>query len=91
MYYKPNFLVKILAIFYLFKAVSNIYSKSIFPLITDIIQVSPKVELTNIKCTSMDPEYCYLKSVNRTYKYLSLKLNVYKVPVAEFQVSILIK
>ncbi|KAH8384226.1 hypothetical protein KR200_003627, partial [Drosophila serrata] len=45
-----------------------------------------KMEFTNIKCTSLDTEfddfeYCLLKSVNRTYKYMSLKVNLYKTPI----------
>ncbi|EDW39227.1 GL13981, partial [Drosophila persimilis] len=48
--------------------------------------IASKVEFTNIKCTSLDKEfddfeYCYLKSVNRTYKYMSLKVNLYKIPI----------
>ncbi|XP_020811060.1 uncharacterized protein LOC110186287 [Drosophila serrata] len=47
-------------------------------LINNIIS---KVEFTNIKCNSLDTdfanfEYCFLKSVNRHYKYLSLKVNI---------------
>ncbi|KPU72870.1 uncharacterized protein Dana_GF28102 [Drosophila ananassae] len=50
------------------------------------------VEFTNIKCTSPDLEhvsfdYCYLKSVNRTYKYLSLKGIMYKKPVSNVKVT----
>lgn len=29
----------------------------------------------------MEYEYCYLKAVNRTYKYLSLKAVLHKLPV----------
>ncbi|KAH8301702.1 hypothetical protein KR059_009254, partial [Drosophila kikkawai] len=52
-----------------------------------------KVEFTNINCTSWDPEfsnfeYCYLKSVNRSYKYMSLKVNLYKVPINVIKVNI---
>nr|XP_017016824.1 uncharacterized protein LOC108070739 [Drosophila kikkawai] len=55
--------------------------------------VSSKVEFTNINCTSWDPEfsdfeYCYLKSVNRSYKYMSLKVNLYKVPINVIKVNI---
>nr|XP_017037356.1 uncharacterized protein LOC108085309 [Drosophila kikkawai] len=46
-----------------------------------VIKVSCKIEFTNIECKSTDKnfadfEYCYLKSVNRSYKYLTLKLNM---------------
>nr|XP_044249910.1 uncharacterized protein LOC108062223 [Drosophila takahashii] len=45
-----------------------------------------KFEFTNVKCNSLDKqfddfEYCYLKSVNRTYKYVSIKVNLFKTPV----------
>ncbi|EDX08622.1 uncharacterized protein LOC6736137 [Drosophila simulans] len=43
-------------------------------------------EFNNVVCLVrdrmfMDFEYCYLKSVNRTYKYLSLKTKVFHLPV----------
>ncbi|KPU72868.1 uncharacterized protein Dana_GF27739 [Drosophila ananassae] len=46
---------------------------------------SCKFEFTNVKCTSLeknfcDFEYCYLKSVNRSYKFISLKVNLFKTP-----------
>ncbi|XP_034655010.1 uncharacterized protein LOC117892705 [Drosophila subobscura] len=49
-------------------------------------KVAAKVEFTNFVCTSFDQafadfEYCYLKSVNRTYKYFSVKCNLYQTPV----------
>nr|XP_043068147.1 uncharacterized protein LOC108128215 [Drosophila bipectinata] len=52
------------------------------------IKISSKYEFTNIKCTSLDEtfvgfEYCYLKSVNRSYKYLSVKANLLKTPVTK--------
>ncbi|XP_032583371.1 uncharacterized protein LOC116803586 [Drosophila sechellia] len=45
-----------------------------------------KLKFTNIKCVTFDPEfavfdYCFLKSVNRTYKYYSLKVKLLKTPV----------
>ncbi|EDW38986.1 GL13843 [Drosophila persimilis] len=48
----------------------------------------------NINCTSLDKEfcnfeYCYLKSVNRTYKYMSLKVNLYKIPIRQVNFSLL--
>ncbi|KAH8254434.1 hypothetical protein KR032_010110, partial [Drosophila birchii] len=51
-----------------------------------------KVEFTNINCNSLDTkfsdfEYCYLKSVNRSYKYMSLKVNLYKVPISKIKVT----
>uniref|UniRef100_A0A6P4FRR4 Uncharacterized protein LOC108053934 n=1 Tax=Drosophila rhopaloa TaxID=1041015 RepID=A0A6P4FRR4_DRORH len=56
------------------------------------LQISSKFEFTNIKCTSLDPdfsnfEYCRLKSVNRTYKYITLKVNLYKIPITKVRVN----
>ncbi|KAH8254634.1 hypothetical protein KR032_011335, partial [Drosophila birchii] len=55
---------------------------------------SSKVEFTNIKCITLDPdfdefEYCFLKSVNRTYKYLSLKVNLHKTPITKINLALL--
>ncbi|XP_022229040.1 uncharacterized protein LOC111078582 [Drosophila obscura] len=55
-------------------------------------EITSKVEFTNIKCTSLDKEfddfeYCYLKSVNRSYKYVSVKVNLFKVPVTRVKVN----
>ncbi|XP_037731317.1 uncharacterized protein LOC119562016 [Drosophila subpulchrella] len=57
-----------------------------------IKQISSTVELTNVICTSLDPEfanfeYCYLKSINRTYKYVSLKVNLLKKPITKIKVN----
>ncbi|XP_043068538.1 uncharacterized protein [Drosophila bipectinata] len=54
--------------------------------------VKPAVEFRNIICTSLDKtfsdfEYCFLKSINRTYKYFSLKVNLFKVPVTKVKVN----
>ncbi|KAH8267817.1 hypothetical protein KR026_007596, partial [Drosophila bipectinata] len=54
--------------------------------------ISGKFEFTNIKCNSVDKsfddfEYCYLKSVNRSYKYLSLKVNLFKTPITKIKVT----
>jgi len=53
-------------------------------------------EMTNIICTSLDEsyasfEYCYLKSVNRTHKYASLRAKLHKGPVYKIKVRIIIK
>ncbi|XP_017030690.1 uncharacterized protein, partial [Drosophila kikkawai] len=58
-----------------------------------IYQVSPKVEFTNIKCTSLDLsfssfDYCHIKAVNRSFKYLSLKVKLHKVPITKIKVNI---
>ncbi|EDV30458.2 uncharacterized protein Dana_GF23304 [Drosophila ananassae] len=54
------------------------------------------VEFKNIKCDSLDSEfdafeYCLLKSVNRSYKYLSLKVKLYKVPITKVNFALLKK
>ncbi|KAH8332719.1 hypothetical protein KR074_009534, partial [Drosophila pseudoananassae] len=51
-----------------------------------------KYEFTNVKCKTLDEkfsgfDYCYLKSVNRTYKYLSIKVNLFKIPVTKMKVN----
>ncbi|KAH8293955.1 hypothetical protein KR054_007016, partial [Drosophila jambulina] len=64
-----------------------------------VIYFSPKAdsrfEFTNINCTSYekgiaDFEYCYLKSINRSYKYLSVKLKLYEVPLANMKVNFIL-
>ncbi|XP_016951390.1 uncharacterized protein LOC108025419 [Drosophila biarmipes] len=57
-----------------------------------IKEITPMVEFTNVKCTSWDKkfadfEYCHLKSVNRSFKYLSLKVNLHKVPITKIKVN----
>ncbi|KAH8384245.1 hypothetical protein KR200_009225, partial [Drosophila serrata] len=59
-------------------------------------QIATKVEFTNIKCTSLDPkflefQYCYLKSINRSYKYISLKTKLANFPVPKPRVSMLLQ
>ncbi|KAH8266605.1 hypothetical protein KR018_002935 [Drosophila ironensis] len=56
-------------------------------------KVTSKVTFTNLKCTSTDEsfssfEYCYLKAVNRSYKYISLKVNLHKIPVYKIKSNI---
>ncbi|XP_043645274.1 uncharacterized protein LOC122614708 [Drosophila teissieri] len=50
------------------------------------------VEFTNFECESLDRsfcniEYCHIKSVNRTYKYISIKVNLLKTPVTSVKVN----
>ncbi|KAH8410908.1 hypothetical protein KR222_008224, partial [Zaprionus bogoriensis] len=56
-------------------------------------KVSCRFEFTNLKCTSFHKvhsefEYCFLKSINRTYKYASLKLLLHQVPVEDCLIHI---
>nr|XP_044248952.1 uncharacterized protein LOC108058476 [Drosophila takahashii] len=57
-----------------------------------VSQVHSLVEFTNIKCETIDKnfcdfEYCYLKSINRSYKYYSLKVNLFKLPIINAQIN----
>ncbi|KAH8383642.1 hypothetical protein KR009_009779, partial [Drosophila setifemur] len=54
--------------------------------------ISSKVEFTNVKCTSLDTtfceyEYCFIKPINRSYKYVSFKVNMFKVPVTKIKIN----
>nr|XP_017013372.2 uncharacterized protein LOC108068370 [Drosophila takahashii] len=65
---------------------------SLFLLFLVIHKTFSGFELTNIKCTSLDEsfarfDYCYLKSMNRTYKYGSLKVKLLKVPIHKIKVN----
>ncbi|XP_022215808.2 uncharacterized protein LOC111069903, partial [Drosophila obscura] len=55
-------------------------------------KITCKWEFTNLKCTSLDKdftqfEYCYLKSINRTYKYASLRANLLQIPVTKIKLN----
>ncbi|XP_017055826.1 uncharacterized protein LOC108097817 [Drosophila ficusphila] len=57
-----------------------------------IEEIASRVEFTNVKCISMDKEFagigvCRLKSINRTYKYISLTLNLYKTPITKAKIN----
>ncbi|KAH8335994.1 hypothetical protein KR074_003456, partial [Drosophila pseudoananassae] len=54
--------------------------------------IQSEFEFTNAVCESLDEsfasfEYCYLKSINRTYKYGSLKVKLHKVPVEKIKIN----
>ncbi|EDW44260.1 uncharacterized protein LOC6616347 [Drosophila sechellia] len=54
-------------------------------------EVYSLVEFTNVQCESLDKnfaliEYCYLKSVNRSYKYVSIKVNLLKLPIYKVKI-----
>ncbi|KRF98628.1 uncharacterized protein Dwil_GK27959 [Drosophila willistoni] len=58
-----------------------------------IVQITSRVELTNLKCIPLDKsfadfEYCRIKAVNRSYKYLALKVNLFKVPVTNVSINV---
>nr|XP_043066874.1 uncharacterized protein LOC122321268 [Drosophila bipectinata] len=52
-----------------------------------------KFEFKNIECTSLDKDFmgfdeCFLKSVNRTYKYMSFRTRIYQFPVNDITVRV---
>ncbi|KAH8317032.1 hypothetical protein KR074_012098, partial [Drosophila pseudoananassae] len=55
--------------------------------------ITSKFEFTNIKCIPKDEQFgnfecCYLKSVNRTYKYVTIKYYFNKLPITSIQVNV---
>ncbi|XP_016950745.1 uncharacterized protein LOC108025001 [Drosophila biarmipes] len=49
-------------------------------------EIASKLEFTNIQCVAEDTlfcsfEYCYIKPINRSYKYISLKARLFKTPL----------
>ncbi|XP_034665127.1 uncharacterized protein LOC117899310 [Drosophila subobscura] len=57
-----------------------------------LLLIQCRFEFTNVNCTSLNKkfgecEYLYLKSVNRTYKYLSGKFKLYQLPVKALDVN----
>nr|XP_044248954.1 uncharacterized protein LOC123002679 [Drosophila takahashii] len=76
--------------FYRYKVFSIIFTIKVF--IKCASKVHSLVEFTNIKCESLDKtfcdfEYCHLKSVNRSFKYYSLKVNLFQLPITSVQVN----
>ncbi|XP_068155039.1 uncharacterized protein [Drosophila tropicalis] len=64
-----------------------------FLILLSLILTEGRFEFTNVKCNMLDKEFatfefCFLKSVNRTYKYMSLKVNLLKSPVTKVKVNI---
>ncbi|KAH8293477.1 hypothetical protein KR054_000818, partial [Drosophila jambulina] len=58
-----------------------------------LLKVLSAVEITNVKCISLDPkfadfEYCILKSVNRSYKYISTKVKLFEKPITKVKVNL---
>ncbi|XP_017065644.1 uncharacterized protein LOC108104212 [Drosophila eugracilis] len=55
--------------------------------------ITSKFEYTNIKCNCTDPsfcimEHCYIKSINRTYKYISIKAKLLQAPVTKLNFAL---
>ncbi|XP_022223294.1 uncharacterized protein LOC111074709 [Drosophila obscura] len=56
------------------------------------IAIRGHFEFNNVRClvrdrSFMEFDYCYLRSVNRTYKYFSLKTKYHKLPINTVSVS----
>ncbi|XP_033254353.1 uncharacterized protein LOC117193739 isoform X5 [Drosophila miranda] len=88
----PNVLVYLLVMSYFVVKVS-VKCKYLNNKLPITSKIDCRVEFTNIKCNSEDKEfsdfeYCYLKSVNRSYKYLSLKVNLFQVPITNVSTKI---
>ncbi|KAH8241474.1 hypothetical protein KR026_006392 [Drosophila bipectinata] len=72
-----------------FLELNNIYfSKIIFKK----LQIQSKWEFTNFVCESLDKdfgefEYCFIKSVNRSYKYISGKFKLYQRPLTKLKIN----
>ena len=52
----------------------------------NILQICAMVRFTNLQCNSLDKSfsefpYCFIKSVNRTYQYFSLKIALHQIPL----------
>ncbi|EDW99175.2 uncharacterized protein LOC6538960 [Drosophila yakuba] len=57
-------------------------------------QISSKFEFTNIRCNSLDKQYsdfehCLIKSINRSYKYVTIRVKLFKTPLTKVKGRIL--
>ncbi|XP_037721205.1 uncharacterized protein LOC119554391 [Drosophila subpulchrella] len=57
------------------------------------IRIESRFEFTNFICESFDKnfgefEYCYLKSINRTYKYISGKFKPKNLPITKLRANV---
>ena len=64
-----------------------------FPNFIFHFQFTSRLTISNIVCEEYDKDfatidYCYLKAINRTYKYLSVKVNLHKAPLTNFTLGI---
>ncbi|EDV52998.1 uncharacterized protein LOC6554923 [Drosophila erecta] len=58
-----------------------------------VVQISSKFDFTNIKCNSFDKEFsdfehCYIKPINRSYKYVAVKVKLFKTPITKVNIGI---
>ncbi|EDW24774.1 GL23213 [Drosophila persimilis] len=59
-----------------------------FILATCVTEINSLFEFTNIKCNSIDKkffdfDYCHIKAVNRTFKYMSVRTTLHELPIRE--------
>ncbi|XP_017065642.1 uncharacterized protein LOC108104210 [Drosophila eugracilis] len=60
-----------------------------------VVEIDCKFEFTNFECTSFkkslgDFEYCYLKSMNRSYKYISGRYKLNQIPFMNFKINFIL-
>ncbi|XP_070143277.1 uncharacterized protein [Drosophila kikkawai] len=60
-----------------------------------VAEISSKFEFTNLKCSTFDEafsdfEYCDIKSVNRSYKYVSVKCKLHELPVTKVKINLIL-
>ncbi|XP_022215153.2 uncharacterized protein LOC111069404 [Drosophila obscura] len=58
-----------------------------------VTQIYALFEFTNIKCNSLDKQFaefenCHIKAVNRSYKYLAVKVAMHQLPVVNASASL---
>ncbi|KQS51985.1 uncharacterized protein LOC26526272 [Drosophila erecta] len=61
-------------------------------IIYSVLETKSLFEFTNINCSSIDMkvgeyEYCYLKSINRSYKYASGKFKLHQTPLTHMKIN----
>jgi len=89
--FSPVRLVQLSIFLYSFHQVRTACKSKLFIKYLISFQTVCKVEFANIKCVTLDPEfadfdYCYLKAVSRTYKYLSLRVKLLETPITKIKV-----
>ncbi|XP_017014177.2 uncharacterized protein [Drosophila takahashii] len=57
-----------------------------------VTKVYSRYEFTNVKCECFDKkfcevDYCYIKSKNRTYKYISVRCKLLQIPLTNIKVN----
>ncbi|XP_022216629.2 uncharacterized protein LOC111070418 [Drosophila obscura] len=57
-----------------------------------VAEIHSKFEFTNMQCNTLDEtyakfDYCFLKSVNRSYKYISLKVKLLQTPITNAKIN----